>query len=594
MKFMKIYKRIESTIGNIKLSIKRFPITLMISVILVISLIYLQESPLNLENRVRIREVNMILGLGIPLSVCIGLLIESFFKGDKLKSTILYICGMGFLILYYFIFVAEKDFNVVTMSRYGVVMLSLVLAFLYIPRLKNDQNYEYYVMDVYSSLAITFIYSFVLYFGISAIFFTIDRLFDVSIKGDFYYYMFLIVSFIFALSLFLSKLPSQDNEFINIEYTKALKVLLLYIVIPLITIYTAILYVYFAKIIVTMVWPKGLVSHLVLWYSTISVGIIFLITPILDENKIAKLFKIWFPKVILPVLLMMFISIGQRVGQYGITENRYYIMVLGAWVTGIMIYFSLKKPLKNIIIPISLSIIMLNSVFGPLSSYSLSKMSQNKRLENILNKNNMIDNNIIVPNSNVSKDDRIEINNIISYFDSNHEVGEINVFPKDININQVDKLTGFKYEYYNPYVQNQEIYFFYGSQNADDYIDITGYDYFVNLNSWNQQKRNIGDLTIEYSNSKNILTIRKNGEIVAEQEILSLIEDIHEKQKLTSEKDKGKDMLSYKDVTYEVVVTTNSSDEIKLKIIFTNINGKVSKDGNLIIDGVDFMVLIKK
>lgn len=594
MKLMKLYKRIESTIGNIKLSIKRFPITLMISVILVISLIYLQESPLNLGNRGRIREINMILGLAIPLSVCIGLLIESFFKEDKLKSTMLYIGGTGFLILYYFIFVAEKDFNVVTMSRYGVVMLSLVLAFLYIPRLKKDHNYEYYVMDVYSSLAITFIYSFVLYFGISAIFFTIDRLFDVSIKGDFYYYMFLIVSFIFALSLFLSKLPSEDNEFINIEYTKALKVLLLYIVIPLITIYTAILYVYFAKIIVTMVWPKGLVSHLVLWYSTISVGIIFLITPILEENKIAKLFKIWFPKVILPVLLMMFMSIGQRVGQYGITENRYYIMVLGAWVTGIMIYFSLKKPLKNIIIPISLSIIMLNSVFGPLSSYSLSKMSQNKRLENILNKNNMIDNNIIIPNPNVSKEDRIEINNIISYFDSNHEVGEINVFPKDININQVDKLTGFKYEYYNPYVQNQEIYFFYGSQNADDYIDITGYDYFVNLNSWNQQKRNIGDLTIEYSNSKNILTIRKNGEILAEQEILSLIEDIHEKQKLTSEKDKGKDMLSYKDVTYEVVAPINSSDAIKLKIIFTNINGKVSKDGNLIIDGVDFMVLIKK
>ena len=594
MKLMKLYKRIESTIGNIKLSIKRFPITLIISVILVISLIYLQESPLNLANRGRIREINMILGLAIPLSVCIGLLIESFFKEDKLKSTMLYLGGTGFLILYYFIFVAEKDFNVVTMSRYGVVILSLVLAFLYIPRLKNNQNYEYYVMDVYSSLAITFIYSFVLYFGISAIFFTIDRLFDVSIKGDFYYYMFLIVSFIFALSLFLSKLPSEDNEFINIEYTKALKVLLLYIVIPLITIYTAILYVYFAKIIVTMVWPKGLVSHLVLWYSTISVGIIFLITPILEENKIAKLFKIWFPKVILPVLLMMFMSIGQRVGQYGITENRYYIMVLGGWVTGIMIYFSLKKPLKNIIIPISLSIIMLNSVFGPLSSYSLSKMSQNRRLENILNRNNMIDNNIIIPNPNVSKEDRIEINNIISYFDSNHEVGEINVFPKDTDIKQVDKLTGFKYEYYNPYVQNQEIYFFYGSQNSDDYIDITGYDYFVNLNSWNQQKRNIGDLTIEYNNSKNILNLKKNGEILAEQEILSLIEDIHEKQKLTSENDKGKDMLNYKDVTYEVVVPTNNADEIKLKIIFTNINGKVSQDDNLIIDGVDFMVLIKK
>lgn len=591
---MKLYERIESTIGNIKLSIRRFPITIMISTILVISLIYLQESPLNLTNRGTIREINMILGLGIPLSVCIGLLIERFFNEDKLKATILYIGGTGFLILYYFMFLADKDFNVVTMSRYGVVMLVLILAFLYIPRLKKDHNYEYYVMDIYSSFAITFIYSFVLYFGVAAIFFTIDSLFDVNIKGDLYYYMFLIVFFIFALSLFLSKLPTQENEFIDIEYTKALKILLLYIVIPLITIYTAILYVYFAKIIVTMEWPKGLVSHLVLWYSTISVGIIFLITPILEENKIANLFKTWFPKAILPILLMMFMSIGQRVGQYGITENRYYVMVLGVWVTGIMIYFSLKKPLKNIIIPISLSIVMLNSVFGPLSSYSTSKVSQNKRLENILNRNNMIENGKILPNPDVDKEDRIEINNIISYFDSNHEVREINVFPKETDINQVDKLTGFKYEYYNPYVQNQEVYFFYGSQNAEDYIDITGYDYFINLNSWNQEKRNVGDLTVQYNNSKNVLTLMKNDEILAEQEILNFVKDIHEKQKLTSENDKGKDMLSYKDMTYEVVVPTNSEEEISIKVIFTNINGKVKEDDNIIIDGLDLIVLIKK
>lgn len=591
---MKLHERVSSTLENIKSSIRRFPITIMIASILVISLIYLQESQLNLGNRGTIREINMILGLGIPLSVCIGLLIERFFNEDKLKSMILYIGGTGFLILYYFMFLADKDFNVVTMSRYGVVMLVLILAFLYIPRLKKDRNYEYYVMDIYSSAAITFIYSFVLYFGVAAIFFTIDSLFDVNIKGDLYYYMFLIVFFIFALSLFLSKLPTQENEFIDTEYTKALKVLLVYIVIPLISIYTAILYVYFAKIIVTMEWPKGLVSHLVLWYSTISVGIIFLITPILEENKTAKLFKVWFPKAILPILLMMFMSIGQRVGQYGITENRYYVMVLGVWVTGIMIYFSLKKPLKNIIIPFTLSIVMLNSVFGPLSSYSMSKMSQNKRLENILNRNNMIENGKILPNPDVDKEDRIEINNIISYFDSNHEVREINVFPKEADINQVDQLTGFKYEYYNPYVQNQEIYFYYGSQNADDYIDIKDYDYYLNMNSWSNKRRNVDELTIEYNNSTNKLIVSKDGSLFIEQDILEFLKDIHEKQKLTTKNDKGGDMLDYKDVSYEVLVPSNGEGEYKLKFIFTNINGKISKDDKFIVDGVDFILLIKK
>ena len=102
---------------------------------------------------------------------------------------------------------------------------------------------------------------------------------------------------------------------------------MLYIVIPLIAIYSAILYAYFLKIIITRSWPQGLVSHLVLWYSVLSVAVIFFITPILDRNRWAYRFKFWFSKLILPILIMMFISIGIRVKAYGITENRYFILV---------------------------------------------------------------------------------------------------------------------------------------------------------------------------------------------------------------------------------------------------------------------------
>src|SRR5699024_9242972 len=133
---------------------------------------------------------------------------------------------------------------------------------------------------------------------------------------------------------------------------------------------------YFAKILIQWQWPKGLVSHLVLWYSSISVGIIFLINPVLEQCKICSFFKRYFPKFILPILLMMFISIGQRIEQYGITENRYYIILLGLWVTAMMVYYALKRSPNNLIIPISLSIIVVNSIFGPLSSFAVSKYSQ--------------------------------------------------------------------------------------------------------------------------------------------------------------------------------------------------------------------------
>ena len=86
---------------------------------------------------------------------------------------------------------------------------------------------------------------------------------------------------------------------------------------------------------------------------------------------------------------MMFVSMGIRINAYGITENRYFAFVVRIWVLGIMIYFSLKKRLTNIVIPISLSIVIFLSIFGPLSSFSVSKFSQNNRLKNILERNEM-------------------------------------------------------------------------------------------------------------------------------------------------------------------------------------------------------------
>ena len=48
-----------------------------------------------------------------------------------------------------------------------------------------------------------------------------------------------------------------------------------------------------------------------------------------------------------------------------------------------MIYYSLAKQFRNIILPISLALVALLTVVGPWSAYSLSKYSQNARLEAI-------------------------------------------------------------------------------------------------------------------------------------------------------------------------------------------------------------------
>lgn len=85
-----------------------------------------------------------------------------------------------------------------------------------------------------------------------------------------------------------------------------------------------------------------------------------------------------------------------RVSQYGITINRYYIILFALWLAGMALYFLLKK--KNIkVIPMSLFVLALISAFGPSSSINVSVRSQMKRLVAVAEKNKIWSEGKIIP-----------------------------------------------------------------------------------------------------------------------------------------------------------------------------------------------------
>ena len=582
---MKLLNRFKSILLGIRQSLRRFPITIGISTILAISLIYFHENRLIISALVRedLMRFNMVLGMALLLSLCLDLLKENFYKNDKFKTLISYLLGAGILVFYYLFLL--KDFQFVSITRYVGIIIFLILVYFFVPVIgNNDKNYEYRVIEIFGNFFETVIYSLVLLLGIFAIFFTIDNLFDVDIDSKYYYYVFLILFFMFAVSFFLSKQPKDGEFFDEKQYSQSMRILLTYIVIPLITIYTIILYAYFAKILITWEWPKGLVSHLVIWYTALSIGVIFLITPLIETDKISRYFKGLFPKLVLPILLMMFLSIGQRIFQYGITENRYYILVLGIWITLIMIYFSVKKQLKNIIIPISLSILVLNSVIGPFSSYSISKYSQNRRLNAILNRNLMISGDTIIRNKNVSKDDKREINNIIHYFINNHSLDDVKVLSDNFKTADMEDVFGFEYEPNIYGISENNIYFYYGTDLSAESIDIQGYEHFVQLYSWDEKDMVIENLKIDRSLGSRIVTLVRNEEKVMIIDIDNIALEIVDG--LDPSFDEGKSQRTPKEMSYEVEENT-----VRLKIIFTNISGN-KDDSNIQIDNIEYILLI--
>jgi len=273
---MKLTNAFKNMISVLYKSLKRFPVTILFSTAVAVMLIIINELQPITSQLETLTKITMTFVLGIPLSLCIKLFFERKDSGKLSELIGLYITGGLVLLLYYFFLLDQL--TMVSITRYTAVSLALYLGFLLIPYLLKKEQFEMYVIKICTGFFITVIYSAVLYLGLAAILLTIDQLLGVHVAGEVYYYTLLFVACVFAPSYFLADIPLKDQQFKQEDYSKVLRVLLLYIVMPLLTAYTTILYLYFIKIIVIRQWPVGLVSHLVLWYSVI-------VTIVLSEKR---------------------------------------------------------------------------------------------------------------------------------------------------------------------------------------------------------------------------------------------------------------------------------------------------------------------
>lgn len=579
-------KMFNAILKGIKSSINRFPQTIGISTACVILLIYISEirpeaSGDFIQTLVRI---TMVVALGIPLSLCINLFFEGLESYKKIWLYASYLGGAVLLILYYYLFLKDTGMiGMVSMSRYIAFSLILYLIFLIISYLPNRADFEIFVVSVFTRFFTTVLYSFVLYLGLAAILFTIDQLLGINVKSELYYYTFLIVAGIFAPSFFLAGL-ARKNEILSLkDYSRLLNVLVLYIIMPLISIYTIILYIYFGKIIITREWPEGLVSHLVLWYSAISAAVLFYISPLLNEKTWPKRYMKYFPKAILPLIVMMFISIGIRINAYGVTENRYFVVALGIWVFLVMIYFAVTKKLRNIILPLSLAVITFISVFGPFSSYSISKYSQNKRLTKIFHANNMIkDNSVTKASAVVNNEDSKHISSILNYFERNHSLIDVKQLPKDFKTSDMEKVLGVKYT--DEYYTENNGYFYFNSAGALKPIDIKGYDYLFDSRNNGQQGTTNADFSIDFNYESNILKITQNGKDIYERDLQDFTNKLMDKYGISQEQ-KG---ISSEEMSFE-----DENSKVKIKILFSNISGNKNTSSGKIESKSEFYVVVK-
>ncbi|NLA12350.1 MAG: DUF4153 domain-containing protein [Firmicutes bacterium] len=563
-------------------SLQRFPETLLFCCATAIVLIMLNHRYADAagEPGEFLIRLALVLALGIPLTLCLRV----FRERTPLKApliVLLYAAAAGGLVLYHFFLL--KDFEMISLSRYTAVSLALYLAFTFIPYFYRKENYELYMIGLFISLAITYLFAGVLYGGLAAILGTINYLFSANIPVDIYSDIWFIVGGIFAPAFFLAEIPASGTELEPESYPRLINILLSYIVIPLLLIYCAILYLYFIRIVVLQQWPELMVSHLVLWYALVSTLVLFCVYPLRQSNRWTKGFLSFYPKVILPLLGLMFVAMGIRINHYGITENRYFVLAAGLWVTGSMIYLTASRKPRHIYLPASLALVALLSVSGPWSAYAVSIRSQNRHFETIAAEYKLIeDGEIVKPAAPLPETVREEISSIITYFDRYHKLEQLHALPEGFTIEGMEPLFGFPlYEYTYPGREDLYFHHFLTAEEACCW-DISGYDYFLQFSSTESRFQH-GALEISYDPGKDELAIALQGQPLYNENVGAIAARLHE-----DAGESGKDLLSKEEMTF-----VRQSGPLELLYIFRTIGGWEEKaTAEVHIDYLEFSLFI--
>ncbi|MFN4233360.1 MAG: DUF4153 domain-containing protein [Bacteroidia bacterium] len=539
---------------------KRFPLALLTVFLAAGVAIYLTENEFsNNFNFDTWLKLLLTASLALPFFIAVSFISEST-DFDNGRKMVFHIVAFIIVFLYYWHF--DNKLSTIDYIRTFVLNIAVHLFVSFSPFLKtyNENGFWQFNKTLFLRYLLSILYTGILYGGLSVALLAIDNLFDVKINEKIYVHLWIVMAIIFNTIFFLAGIPQNLRELHNdYAYPKGLKVFTQFVLLPLVSVYLFILYVYGFKILVSWQLPHGWVSYLVMCFSVAGIFSLLMIHPIKDteQNKWMNIYSRWYYRLLFPLLILLAIAIYVRVKNYGITENRYFLIALAIWLFITVVYFIFSKKKTIQWIPISLSIVAILSVFGPWSAFAVSEKSQVERLEKLLIQNNILQNGKINPaKDTIPFQDEVQIASIIRYLDETHGYKKIQPwFEKNLDtlFKEQDSIQQYLYK---PEIVLKEMGLQnnYGWREEERYnqtnfsynvshqasINISGYDEIITINTYenNNKEENvfinlISDTLLFGFNTNNDYYSIKNlkGEKIAEFGINEFAKQIHEMSK---------------------------------------------------------------
>lgn len=271
---------------------------------------------------------------------------------------------------------------------------------------KKEQTIEY--TNYFSRMAWACLMSDIVWGALVALGFiaitSVVELFDLHnvIQEDKLYGNWVVIALSLVAPLYyLMHIPKvKDIQKKTYDVNRFFSFLIRYIATPFIGLYFVILYAYSAKVLLNFQdWPKGMISWMVIGFSTFGYLTYIFSKPYELESRIIGVFRKFFPYVVPAQVLMLAYAIYLRIAQYDLTMNRYFVVIFGFWLALISVYYIMSQRKSLTVIASSLTAIALIISVGPWSVYRLPLVRQYDRLVTNLETTGMLRDGVITKKS---------------------------------------------------------------------------------------------------------------------------------------------------------------------------------------------------
>ncbi len=263
--------------------------------------------------------------------------------------------------------------------------------------------------------------------GVSIIFESLRYLFGLTIPYWLYEKVWVVASFIIAPLYWLRQTPADFEQAVadgepKDVVSRLIAVLSKFILVPLLLAYSAILHAYLVKIVIDGTLPKGRLGWMVLSFGAVLAATALVTFPTRHSGgRLVSLFWRFWPWLLAAPVGLLFLAVGSRVKQYGLTEPRYLVALAGVWLASLVVTQGLvaedRRDLR--LIPGMLALLLAFASLGPWGMTGWSIRSQVRELSARLDAAGMLKTGRVPadarPTTTLLQSDRQQMHGVIDY-----------------------------------------------------------------------------------------------------------------------------------------------------------------------------------